>query len=69
MRTHLAKHNVFLEMGTEFVSFGQDEEGVTAEVISHKDDKQEKKTIRARYLVDASGAKSMLIPFASTNLC
>ncbi len=58
LRSHLAQYNVIVETGTELVSFAQDEEGVTAEVLLKTGDTQEKKTIRAQYLVSAEGAKS-----------
>ncbi len=58
LRAHLAKYNVSLELGTELVSFSQDDEGVTAEVVHHSDNTQERKRIRAQYLVGADGAKS-----------
>ncbi|KAI0777976.1 FAD binding domain-containing protein [Irpex lacteus] len=68
LRAHLAKYNVSLELGTELVSFSQDDEGITAEVVHHSDNTQERKIIRAQYLVGADGAKSTIrkqlnIPF------
>ena len=48
-------------MGTELISFVQDDDGVTAEVLVKGDNStEEKKGIRAQYLVSAEGAKSTL---------
>ncbi|KAI0084950.1 FAD binding domain-containing protein [Irpex rosettiformis] len=68
LREHLAKYNVSLKRGTELISFSQDGEGITAEVIHRVGDKEETKAIRAQYLVDAGGARSVIrkqlgIPF------
>ena len=47
-------------MGTELISFAQDDDGVTAEVLAKEGSTEEKKSIRAQYLVSAEGAKSTL---------
>ena len=47
-------------MGTELISFVQDDDGVTAEVLVKEGNTEEKKSIRAQYLVSAEGAKSTL---------
>jgi flavin-dependent dehydrogenase len=59
-RRHLAKYNTSVELATELLSFVQDEEGVTAEVMCRKDGQETKETIRAKYLVSAEGARSKL---------
>ena len=57
-RRHLAKHGTTVELGTELLSFVQDEEGVTATVLHRKDGKEIQETIRTKYLVSAEGARS-----------
>lgn len=55
---HLKKYNVHPELGTELVSFEQDDERVTSQVIVRKDGQEHKETIESEYLVSAEGARS-----------
>ena len=57
-RRHLARYGTEVEIGTELLSLIQDDDGVTAELIHHKDGQETKETVRAKYLVSAEGARS-----------
>lgn len=52
-----AQPNIDLRLRTEFVSFEQDTDGVTAHVVNEGGDKE---AIKGRYLVSAEGARSIV---------
>ena len=52
-----AQPNIDLRLNTEFVSFAQDADGVTARVINPAG---EQETIQGRYIVSAEGARSIV---------
>ena len=54
-----ARHGVGVRFDTEFVSFEQDDEGVTATVIDRVNEQEY--TVRAKYLVGADGANSRVV--------
>ncbi len=64
VRSHLEKLGVHVELNTELVSFEQDANGVTAQVVKHDGSSDVPETVLASYVVGAEGArsKSPLIP-------
>ncbi|KAI6033336.1 FAD binding domain-containing protein [Pisolithus marmoratus] len=61
VREHLAKLGCTVELGTELVSFTQDEKCVRARVVRHRrdDGKEVEEIIEASYLIGADGARGM----------
>ncbi|KAI6003389.1 hypothetical protein EDC04DRAFT_3146961 [Pisolithus marmoratus] len=62
VREHLAKLGCTVELGTQLISFTQDEKCVRAKVVRHRDDDGEKveEDIEAAYLIGADGARGMI---------
>ncbi|KAL4242654.1 hypothetical protein ABKN59_011650 [Abortiporus biennis] len=60
LRSHLAKLGIQVERSTELVSFQQDLNGVTAEILKRSDDDKEiRETARFDFLVGADGARGV----------
>src|SRR5271170_4505707 len=57
MKMARAHPNIDLRLSTEFVSFGQDADGVTAHVVNPAG---ERETIEGRYIVSGEGARSII---------
>lgn len=57
IRTHLARLDVTVELGKELVAIEQDQDGVTATILTH--DTETKEIVRADYLVGADGARGI----------
>lgn len=59
IRTHLARLDVTVELGKELVAIEQDQDGVTATILTH--DTETKEIVRADYLVGADGARGIFV--------
>lgn len=58
LRAELEKYDCYVELGTELLSFDQDEDGVTARLAIHQSKAPTvEKLVRARFLAGADGAK------------
>ncbi|KDQ10915.1 hypothetical protein BOTBODRAFT_35858 [Botryobasidium botryosum FD-172 SS1] len=59
LRDHLQRYNVQVELGRELVSLEQDDEGVTAQIVSHSDTSSTPETVRVSWMIGADGAKGI----------
>ncbi|KAI6033332.1 FAD binding domain-containing protein [Pisolithus marmoratus] len=61
VREHLAKLGCAVELGTQLISFTQDEKCVRAKVVKHRDNDGEEveEVIEAAYLIGADGARGI----------
>lgn len=59
LRSHLAKYDVHVELGTELVGFEQNADSVTARLAHHVANQEDTtETISVEFLVGAEGARS-----------
>ena len=59
LRKHLKEYGVSVELGTELVSFEQDETGVDVTLKTEKDGVVSEDKIRTSFVLGSDGAKSM----------
>ncbi|KAI0919086.1 hypothetical protein AcW1_003446 [Taiwanofungus camphoratus] len=60
LRSHLAKYDCCVELGTELVSFEQHVDHVKADVIRRNGDEEYRETVISRWLVGADGARGIV---------
>ncbi|KDQ12566.1 hypothetical protein BOTBODRAFT_176256 [Botryobasidium botryosum FD-172 SS1] len=60
LRDHLQKYGIQPEFGKELVGFQQDDDGVTAQILSLEKEEDNEETLRVGWLVGADGAKGIV---------
>ncbi|KDQ12569.1 hypothetical protein BOTBODRAFT_56631 [Botryobasidium botryosum FD-172 SS1] len=60
LRDHLQKYGIQPEFGKELVGFQQDDDGVTAQILSLEKEEDSEETLRVGWLVGADGAKGIV---------